>query len=132
LPSTARTEPSAALEAAARAAGKLDLDLWILHVMDGFSENVAQLAATEKSLIGDALQAAATGILTAAKSHAESGGAKAVHLKCCPGDGTEGIIKTAREIGASAIFVGRHRGRLSGLLLGSVSQKLASLPHAWL
>ena len=36
-----------AVQAAARVAGKLDIDLWILHVMDGFSENVAQFAATE-------------------------------------------------------------------------------------
>jgi hypothetical protein len=36
--------------------------------------------------------------------------------------------KTAREIGAAAIFVGRRgRGRLSGVPVGSVSQKLASL-----
>jgi nucleotide-binding universal stress UspA family protein len=115
-----------AVEAAARAAGKLNLDLWILHVMEGFSEDAAHFAATERSLIGDALEAAVTDILTAAKSQAVSGGAKAVHLKRSSGDCTEGIIETAREIGAAAIFVGR-RGRLSGLLLGSVSQKLASL-----
>lgn len=94
----------------------------------GFSEDVAQFAAMEESLIGDAMEAAAGGILTAAKSQAQSGGGKAVHLKCRSGDCTEGILETAREIGAAAIFVGRRgRGRLSGLLLGSVSQKLASL-----
>ena len=117
-----------AVQAAARVAGKLDIDLWILHVMDGFSENVAQFAATERSLIGDALGAAARGILTNAKSQAAFGGAKAVHLKCRSGDCTEDILEAAREIGAAAIFVGRRgRGRLSGLLLGSISQKLASL-----
>ena len=104
------------MQAAARVAGKLDIDLWILHVMDGFSEDVAQFAATERSLIGDALGAAARGILTNAKSQAVLG------------DCTEGVLEAAREIGAAAIFVGRRgRGRLSGLLLGSISQKLASL-----
>ena len=63
-----------AVEATARAAGKLDTDLWILHVMDGFSEDAARFATVEKSLIDDALEAAATVILTAAKS--QSGGAK--------------------------------------------------------
>jgi len=36
-------------------AGKLDLYLWILRVMDGLSEDVAQFTATERSPIGDAL-----------------------------------------------------------------------------
>jgi nucleotide-binding universal stress UspA family protein len=43
-------------------------------------------------------------------------------------DGTKQILDAAREIGATAIFVGRAgQGRLPGLLLGSVSQKLAWL-----
>lgn len=117
-----------AVEAAARVAGKLEMDLWIVHVIDGLSKDVTQFAATEGSPIGDALEAAARGILTTAESQAECGGANAVHLKCRSGDCTEAILETAREIAAAAIFVGRRgRGRLSGLLLGSVSQKLASL-----
>lgn len=48
--------------------------------MDGFSEDVEQFAAAESSLIGDALDAAAHRILTTAKAHVESSGAKAIHL----------------------------------------------------
>jgi nucleotide-binding universal stress UspA family protein len=88
-----------AVEAVARAAGKLDTDLWILHVMDGFSEDAARFAAVEKSLIGDALEAAATVILTAARSQAETGGAKAVHLKHCSGDCAKGSLRRPARSG---------------------------------
>lgn len=44
------------------------------------------------------------------------------------GDPTQGIIEAVRHDKADTIVVGRRgRGRLSGLLLGSVSQKLCSL-----
>ena len=44
------------------------------------------------------------------------------------GDPAETIIETVRREKANMLVVGRRgRGRLSGLLLGSVSQKLASL-----
>lgn len=73
--------------------------------MDGFSEDVEQFAAAESSLIGDALDAAAHRILTTAKAHVESSGAKAIHLngaraKRRSGDSTEGILETARGIGS--------------------------------
>jgi nucleotide-binding universal stress UspA family protein len=48
------------------------------------------------------------------------------------GDPAETIIETARRENADAIVMGRRgRGRLAGLLLGSVSQKVASLARAW-
>lgn len=60
--------------------------------MDGFSEDVEQFAAAESSLIGDALDAAAHRILTTAKAHVESSGAKAIHL-----NGLNGARATARK-----------------------------------
>jgi len=118
-----------AVEAAAIVAGKLNVDLWIVNVIDGFSEEVlTQFRQAEKTPIGDALDAIASRVLAAAEARAKGAGASAVHQKSRSGDCTSGILETAREIDAGAIFVGRRgRGRLSGLLLGSVSQKLASL-----
>jgi len=44
------------------------------------------------------------------------------------GDATEAIIEAVRREQVDAIVIGRRgRGRLAGLLLGSVSQKVASL-----
>ena len=44
------------------------------------------------------------------------------------GDPAEALIKVAKDVHADAVVVGRRGlGQLKGLLLGSVSQKLASL-----
>jgi nucleotide-binding universal stress UspA family protein len=51
-----------------------------------------------------------------------------IELESCTGDTAPTIIDIAREKGIDAIVVGRRGvGQLAGLLLGSVSQKLASL-----
>lgn len=63
--------------------------------------------------------------------------ARALTEKCCPlgvetiqeaGDPAEQIAALAKRLQPYALVVGRRgRGRLEGLLLGSVSQKVASL-----
>jgi nucleotide-binding universal stress UspA family protein len=118
-----------AVDAAARVAAALRAELWIVNVMDGISdEELGRIAQVENSSIGDVIGAFSDQILAAAKDRALRLGPPSIHLKARSGDLAQAILDTAGEIGAEAIFAGkRDRSRLAGILLGSVSQKLASL-----
>lgn len=64
-------------------------------------------------------------ILARGKQDAEDAGAHDVVTKLIDGDYADGILDTAEEIGADLIVVGRRGlGRVSGLILGSVSNKV--------
>ena len=77
---------------------------------------------------GDALDAINHGILARASTLARDCGAGDVKTALCIGDPAEMIIDRIRRETIDAVVVGRRgRGQLTGLLLGSVSQKLASL-----
>ena len=118
-----------AVDAASALAAALNIDLWILTVTDGTSNKLLKTLAREEQIsIGDAMSAIPDRILAQAKERADGLGVKRIHLKSSFGDSTEEILEIAREVRPDAVFVGRRgRGRLQGLLLGSVSQKLASL-----
>jgi nucleotide-binding universal stress UspA family protein len=89
---------------------------------------VVEFAKRERIAIGDALSAATDRILAKAKDRSQRVGAQTIQLRSAWGDASGKILELARDIKADAIFIGRRgRGRLEGLLLGSVSQKLASL-----
>lgn len=63
-----------------------------------------------------------------ARARAVARGIDPVRSEIRVGDPSEEILKFQEETGADAIIVGsRGRGRLAGMLLGSVSQKIASL-----
>jgi nucleotide-binding universal stress UspA family protein len=63
-----------------------------------------------------------------ARTQAVARGIDPVRSEIRTGDPSEEILKFQGETGADAIVVGsRGRGRLAGMLLGSVSQKIANL-----
>ena len=68
--------------------------------------------------------------LSEARKRARRAGAPTVELQTAWGDPVPTIVDTVRRNKADLLVVGRHgrgRGRLSMLLLGSVSQQLASV-----
>jgi len=103
-------------------------ELSILTVGGNLSrDEMEQLARSERN-IGDALDALSEHILMTAEERSRRFGVSHIQRHVGWGDPAEVILETAERIHADAIVVGRRgRGRLAGLLLGSVSQKVATL-----
>jgi nucleotide-binding universal stress UspA family protein len=117
-----------AVDVAARMAKITGFALTILTVGGEVpSAELRRIASTDGDL-GKTLTSAATQVLDRAGKRARRIGLTDVKLQCEWGDPAETIIDTIRRERADIVVVGRRgRSRLSGLLLGSVSQKLASL-----
>ncbi len=117
-----------AVDVAADLAKAFGARLFIVTVAGNFSgEETRELARAEKN-IGDALEVLSMQILTAAEKRARRRGSTEIQLQIGWGDAARSIIEIAAREAADAIVLGRRgRGRLAGLLLGSVSQKVASL-----
>ncbi len=113
---------------AAELARALGGTLLILTVGDNLSGGeIRQLARSEGDL-GEALELLANEILARARERAQRVGAPHIETHTAWGDAAEAIIEAARRNQADAIVIGRRgRGRLAGLLLGSVSQKVVTL-----
>ncbi len=117
-----------AIDTAARFAKAFGAELVILTVGGNISgAELRQLADTGGNL-GESLEEASKKILQQAEKRAQEAGIAAPKLRHEWGDPAEVIIDTIRREEADMVVAGRRgRGRLSGLLLGSVSQKLAAL-----
>ena len=120
-----------AVSFAARVARAVGRNLEIIHVVSPANLAVEELqdyALREHVALADVLNAFADEKLTAARQRAEALGALVVETEMPYGDIAESIIESAGRNSVDLIVLGkRGRGRLSGLILGSTSQKVMTL-----
>jgi nucleotide-binding universal stress UspA family protein len=116
---------------AARRAKRDGVELLIVNIIGGFGlpERAIQAFTQEQQAwLQDSLRSHSAETLTKARDRARSIGVATIELESRGGDVARTIIEVAQEKAAEAIIVGkRGTGRVAGLLLGSVSQKLVSL-----
>jgi nucleotide-binding universal stress UspA family protein len=119
-----------AVDTASALAMAVGAQLVIITVVDSrVSGGLDELARVEGG-VGEAIELVSSRILVEAKERARKCGATSIDVQSLWGDTAEAIIEKARRDKPDAVVVGRRgrgRGRLAGLLLGSVSQKLVSL-----
>jgi nucleotide-binding universal stress UspA family protein len=121
-----------AAEMAGELAASMNATLHILSVTywDRSEEQVLREFAKVEDIDGiDGLLAeVAKGYVEEARHKAEAKGAKAIQTSVAAGDPTGEILTYIEENKIDAVVVGRRgRSSIARLLLGSVSQKLASL-----
>lgn|SRR5690242_1361770 len=116
-----------ALDAAIELAGTSDATLTVLTIGGNVTGADLRKLADRGGDLSKNLQAQADRVLKRAAVRARRAGVTAT-LRCEWGDPAEAILDMARREKADAIVLGRRgRGPLSRLLMGSVSQKVASL-----
>ncbi len=124
-----------AVDFAADLASKYDAELLLFNVAREFTPIIdAELEAYARiehieTLASEVGLAAAETVLAGARLTARANGATRISTKSAFGDPAEEIIALAKDRQADLIVIGsRGHGRLAGLLLGSVAQKV--LAHA--
>jgi nucleotide-binding universal stress UspA family protein len=117
-----------AVDVAARLAKAMDAKLLIVTIGGNLSADGTRQLSRAEGNIGDALESLSSQILAAAKDRARQHGISDIDIQAGWGDAAEQIIELAKRSNADVIVLGRRgRGRLTGLLLGSVSQKVVTL-----
>lgn len=130
-----------AIDFAADLASKFSVDLVLTHVISasstlapagpGLAHPASDLRAptrVENTSLSEVFTDAANDILAKATGRAEARGARRTHTEVRAGEPAEMILSVAKEHEADVIVLGkRGRGRLAGLLLGSISQKVMML-----
>ena len=117
-----------AVEAAASFAKAFDAELLIVTIEgSSWDHEIEELTRSEGD-VGEAIQLLSNAVLREARERGEHVGAPRIRTLSGWGDAAEGIIDISNREKPDIVMVGRRgRGRLAGLLLGSVSQKVASL-----
>lgn len=83
---------------------------------------------TQNAWVEEALTSISATVLKEARERAQAAGATDIRLQTGDGDVAQAILDIASQSEADVIVVGkRGSGRVTGLLLGSVSQKLVSI-----
>jgi nucleotide-binding universal stress UspA family protein len=122
------TGANRALDTAARLAKVTGFDLIIFTVGGTITSAELRRLASVDGNVSEELESASNKILERAGKRAQRLGVTARKLRSGWGEPAETIIDAVRREKADILVVGRRgRGRLSGLLLGSVSQSVASL-----
>lgn len=120
-----------AIDHAARWAKRVGAELVIANVIGGagLPESVVEaFTHAQQAWFKEMLASASAAILTKARERAKSAGAPTILLESRAGEVAPTILEIAEEQGAEAIVVGkRGAGRIAGLLIGSISQKLVVL-----
>ena len=119
-----------AIDYAAHLAKNEGDDLLIVNVIGGgLPDNVfRKFTRSEQAWMREQLESASKNILNAARERARAIGIANIILDSREGDVAQTIIDIAREKNAETIVLGKRGvGRIAGLLLGSTSQKVASL-----
>jgi nucleotide-binding universal stress UspA family protein len=125
-----------AVDFAADLANKYDAELILLkvvpHLPPELDSAVEEYARSEHIPVpaAELMLTMADSILDDARRNAYTKGAARISAEPSVGDPAQEIITVAQDRQADLIVVGsRGRGRLAGLLLGSVAQKVISLAH---
>jgi nucleotide-binding universal stress UspA family protein len=124
-----------AIEAACDLANKFDAELAILHVMEEIGssrvpEGAEWLAKVENIHISeaDALRTVAEKVVAVATTRAHELGVSKATSEIRAGHAADTINEYAKQHGADLIVMGRRGlGRVSDLLLGSVSHRVSQL-----
>ena len=106
-------------------------DLMIVHVIGGYGlpENVfRQFTHAEQAWLREQLESVSTKILNDARERARGIGVTTIVLESRTGEVAQTIVDIAQEKNVENIVVDKRGvGRIVGLLLGSISQKIVSL-----
>jgi nucleotide-binding universal stress UspA family protein len=120
-----------AVDYAAKLAKDNAAELMIVNVIGGYGlpdQVFRAFTEGQQTWLDELLRSLSAEMLTHARDRARVAGATMIQLESRHGDVAQTLIDIAQQKPADIIIVGkRGAGRIAGLLLGSVSQKLVSL-----